>query len=49
MINLQIPIEELLVLIQQEFPKEYTICLQKIHITKLEAMVEEKTKEQATS
>jgi len=49
LINLQIPIEELVALIQQEFPKEYTICLQKIHIIKLEAMIEENSKEQSTS
>lgn len=41
MIQIQIDAAEILAVMQREFPKEYTICVQQVHISKLEAMVED--------
>lgn len=45
MIEIQIDANEILEVLKELFPKEYTICLQRVHIAKLQAMVEEKSNE----
>lgn len=42
MIEIQIDSTEITAVMQELFPREYTICIQKIHISKLEAMIGEK-------
>lgn len=39
MIEIQVGTDEVVAVMQEMFPREYTICVQKIHISKLEAMV----------
>lgn len=45
MIEIQIDTTELVVVMQEMFPKEYTICIQRCHIAKLEAKLNDKDKE----
>lgn len=40
--EMQIEMADVVAVMQQEFPKEYTICVQRVHITKLEQMLNEK-------
>lgn len=49
MIEINIEAAELVAVMQQMFPKEYTMCVQRVHITKLEAMVQEREKEETGS
>lgn len=45
MTEIQIDTAEIVETMKELFPKEYTICLQRVHIVKLQAMVEEKSNE----
>jgi hypothetical protein len=49
MININVDASEVLAVLQQMFPNEYTICLQRVHIAKLEALIEEKSVEQTAN
>lgn len=45
MIQIQIGTDEIVSVMQEMFPREYTICVQKVHISKLEGMITQGEKE----
>lgn len=42
MTEIHIDTTEILSVMQEMFPREYTICVQKVHISKLEALISNK-------
>lgn len=45
MMQIQITTDEITAVMQEMFPREYTICVQKVHISKLEGMISQGEKE----
>ena len=41
MINFEVEPQEILKIVSEEFPREFTICMQKMHIKKLEERIQE--------
>lgn len=45
MAEIQIEVAEVVAIMQEAFPREYTICMQRAHIEKLQALIESQVAE----